>query len=106
MVKSRIVANDEQVGFPIALAHNWIAKDDLAGIDTEYLYAGPGRNGEDRVFRAITASSRSLLTSDALDDLLQVYVAGVVRVLDRGLGQNDASLAGYKILDPSQGTRL
>ena len=97
---------DEQVGFPISLAHNWIAKDDLAGIDTEYLYAGPGKNGEDRDFRAITASSRSLLTRDALDELLQVYVAGVVRVLDRGLGQSNAKLAGYKIVDPSQGSLI
>ena len=100
------MASDKQVGFPIALAHNWIAKDDLTGTDTEYLYTEPGMNREDRVFRAITASSRSLLTPDALDDLLQVYVAGVVRVLNRGLGQNYAKLVGYKIVDPSQGTLL
>ncbi len=94
--------SDEQVGFPIALAHHWIAKDDLSGIDTEYLYAGPGARGEDRVFRAVVASSRSLLTADAIDDLLQVYVAGVVRVLDRGLGRSNAKLAGYRAVDPGQ----
>jgi len=40
------LASDKQVGFPIALAHNWIAKDDLTGTDTEYLYTEPGMNRE------------------------------------------------------------
>jgi hypothetical protein len=95
--------SDEQIAFPIALAHFQIARDDLSGIDTEYLYAGPGHGGVDRVFRAIYGEETELLSQDAIDDLLSVYVSGVIRVLERGLGLNKANLAGYRIVDPGQG---
>lgn len=100
--RKSFLPSDDQIRFSVSLAHLQVARDDLAGIDTEYLYAGPAPDHGGRTFRPILASSGSVLSIDAVDDLLQVYVSGVVRILDRGLGQNRARLSGYRIVDRGQ----
>ncbi len=100
--RKTFIPSDEQIIFPCSLASNQIARDDFAGVLPEYLYAGPGDDGEDRKFKAVIGSPGSVLQRDQLDDLLNVYVKGIVRILEAGEGLKPARLAGYRIIDPSQ----
>lgn len=100
--RKTFLPSDEQILFPCSLAYHQIARDDFAGVLPEYLYAGPGNAGEDRVFKSVLGKPDSVLLLDQIDDLLSIYVQGIVRVLKHGEGLLKPNLSGYKIIDPAQ----
>ena len=87
------------VACSIALAN--LARDDYEGAGFEYLYAGPGMNGQ-REFRAIDGRSRKIYDRDEVDSLVDIYVKGVALALERGAVAKKPDLRTYRIIDPDQ----
>lgn len=92
-----------QIDFLCSLAASQLARDDYERATPEYLFAGPGADNK-RYFRAYKGDSLKLLSNDQVDDFLQVYLEAVVKLLERGRGAQPARTAGYRIIDPSQGS--
>ncbi len=82
--RKSFLPTDEQIVLPCSLAALQLARDDFKGADVEYLYAGPGPIGQDRMLRVIHGSERKLLDADELDEVFAIYVAGVIRALEAG----------------------
>jgi hypothetical protein len=100
--RKTFLPSDDQILFPCSLAYHQIARDDFAGVLPEYLYAGPGNGGEDRVFKAVLGKPNDVLLPDQIDDLLNIYIQGIVRVLEHGHGLRNPNLTGYRVIDPDQ----
>lgn len=97
----RPVETEIDVACSIALAH--FARDDFAGADFEYLYAGPGVSGK-REFRSIHGKDRKVFDKSEVDALLDVYVRGVGLAIDSGVDVREPSFRGYRIIDPREPT--
>lgn len=83
----------------IALAN--LARDDFAGADFEYLYAGPsGLGGRD--FQLIRGRERAIYTRDELDHLAEIFTRGVALALDWGVEAKEPNLRGYRVIDPRE----
>jgi hypothetical protein len=93
-----------QIEFVCSLAANQLARDDYEGVGVEYLYAGPSVTASYREFRAMYGGDMNLLSTGAIDALLQTYVEAVVKHLEKGHGVQPAHFAGYRIIDPAQGS--
>jgi hypothetical protein len=87
------------VACSIALAN--FARDDFRNADFEYLYAGPGLEG-DRAFRSIKGRERKIYSRDAVDALLNTYVEGIALVVSTGMANSRPSLRGYSIVGDAQ----
>jgi hypothetical protein len=92
-----------QIEFVCSVAAQQLARDDYEGANVEYLYAGPASGGNGREFRALYGNSMNLLSTDRIDEFLQIYLDAVVRHLRQGNGDQPARFAGYRIIDPAQG---
>lgn len=93
-----------QIDFVCSLAANQLARDDYERASPEYLYAGPGDENGKRQFHAFSGDDLALYSKDRVDEFLQIYVEAVVKLLEVGRGAQPARTAGYRIIDPSQGT--
>jgi hypothetical protein len=92
-----------QIEFVCSVAANQLARDDYEGADVEYLSAGPAPIGTGRVFQAMHGSDMALLSSDGVDQYMQMYLEAVVKHLEKGNGAQPAKFAGYRIIDPTAG---
>ena len=97
----RPVESEIDVACSIALAN--FSRDDFANADFEYLYAGPGLNG-DRDFRSIKGRERKVYYRDDIDTFLDTYVKGVALAIEAGAKSERPSLRGYNIVDSRQPT--
>ena len=77
------------------------ARDDRAGADFEYLYAGPGPDGN-RWFRPIKGRDRKIYSRDILDGFMDTFVKGVALAIEAGAEPKRPDLRGYRIIDPLQ----
>ena len=93
-----------QIDFVCSLAANQLARDDYEKASPEYLYAGPGDENTERQFHSFKRDNLALYSKDNVDELLQVYVEAVVKLLEIGRGAQPAQTSGYRIIDPNQGT--
>jgi hypothetical protein len=93
-----------QIDFVCSLAAHQLARDDYERASPEYLYAGPGDDDAKRQFRAFRGGDLALYSQDRVDELLQIYVEAVAKLLELGRGAQPARTTGYRIIDPSQGT--
>jgi hypothetical protein len=95
----RPVESEIDVACSIALAN--FGRDDFANADFEYLYAGPGLNG-DRDFRSIKGRERKVYHRDDIDTFLDTYVKGVALAIEAGAKSERPNLRGYNIVDSRQ----
>jgi hypothetical protein len=90
-----------QIDLACSIALATFARDDFAGADFEYLYAGPGESGK-REFRAILGRDRQIFDRDSVDAMLDIYVNGVALAAGAGADIRSPRLGGYKIIDPRE----
>ena len=90
-----------QIDLACSIALATFARDDFAGADFEYLYAGPGASGK-REFRAILGRDRKIFDRDSIDSLLDVYVNGVALAAKAGADIRPPKMDGYRIIDPRE----
>lgn len=95
----RPVAAQIDLACSIALAN--LARDDFAGADFEYLYAGPDVAGK-RGFEVIYGKDRTIFDRDEVDALLDVYVRGVQIAMEHGVDARKPNLRGYRVIDPRE----
>jgi hypothetical protein len=92
---------DAQIDVACSIALANFARDDFAGADFEYLYAGPGADGQ-RQFQPIRGRDRQVYDRDEVDALLEIYVRGVKLAIDAGAEVRKPNLRGYRIIDPRE----
>jgi hypothetical protein len=92
---------DAQIDVASSIALANFARDDFAGADFEYLYAGPGIDGR-RQFQPIRGRDRQVYDRDEVDALLETYVRGVKLAIDAGAEVREPNLRGYRIIDPRE----
>jgi hypothetical protein len=100
--RKTFVPSEQQIDLPCSLAAAQLAKDDFKGADVEYLHAGPAPGSDERMLRVVHGKDRRLLSADELDQVFEVYVRGVVMILEHGRGLEKPDLAGYRIVDPDE----
>lgn len=96
---------DSQIDVACSLALATFARDDFAGADFEYLYAGPSSSGG-REFRAYLGRDRRVFDRNEVDALLDKYVRAITLILEMGVQVTQPNLSGYRIIDPGQSSFL
>jgi hypothetical protein len=92
---------DSQIDVACSLALGTFARDDFAGADFEYLYAGPNSLGA-REFRAYLGRDRRVFDRSEVDVLLDKYVRAITLILEMGVQVKQPNLSGYRVIDPGQ----
>jgi hypothetical protein len=91
-----------EIDFACSVALATFAQGDYNVADFEYLYAGPGEFGGERVFEAIHGHDRFRFDEGTINRLLDVFVKGVALAHEQGLNREEPHLRGYRIIDPRE----
>jgi hypothetical protein len=92
---------EAEIDVACSIALDTFSRDDRAGADFEYLYAGPDQDGQ-RQFRAIKGRDRKILSRETLDGLMDTFVKGVALAIEAGAEPKKPDLRGYRVVDPRQ----
>jgi hypothetical protein len=91
-----------QVDVVLTFAREQALREGYRTVDVEFLEAVPVGKGVERFARVSLASTRELFEADALDHMLQTFVAGIALLRGAGVSMGRPNFSGYRVIDPDQ----